>query len=187
MACPVFAPGISSRENGRFGGTIGGVNIPGNRDQTVRVKYLAGKIRRDFFQEDHRRRRLGAVSWAACFRGRFVGGGGAPETAQAEAPPTRADTTTGTAPRAAPADDPRQGRRAASSGTGGAGRGGRRPPGAGPDAGRRPRLAGSPRRGVLRARYQAYTQSINGPPYNPPTVHARGSHHSCKIHSHSPP
>lgn len=88
--------------------------------------------------------------------------------AEAEAPPTRADTTTGTAPRAAPADDPRQGRRAASSGTGGAGRGGRRPPGAGPDAGRRPRLAESPRRRVLRARYQAYTQSINGPPIVPP-------------------
>ena len=59
--------------------------------------------------------------------------------------------------------------------------------GGGNYAGRRRRLAGSPRRRVLRARYQVYTQSIYDPPYSPPKAHARGKRHSCKIYSHSPP
>lgn len=110
--------------------------------------------------------------WAVCFRGRFVSGGGAPEAAQTNSTNHRhrhrQHRHRHRLQGGPDGDDPRRGRWAASSGSGGTGSGGGQPPGAGPDAGRRPRLAGSPRRRALRARYQAYTQSINGPPIVPP-------------------
>lgn len=99
-----------------------------------------------------------------------MSGGRAPETAPAEAPPTRAGSAhhrhrlQGGTGRRSPAGTvgglfqhrrSGQGRQMATRE-------------AGPDAGRRRRLAGSPRRRVLRARYQDYTQSINGPPIVPP-------------------
>ena len=54
-------------------------------------------------------------------------------------------------------------------------------------AGNAAALAESPRRGVLCARYQAYTRAIYGPPMVHPQSHARAARHSCKIAQQEPP